>query len=243
MRATARLILLAGLAWLAAACYDRTEPLPQGSWTLVDAWPLRVPEPSGLCLDADGRHLWTVSDETGLVYRLDLEGRLERSLAFTGEDLEGVCLAPDGGFWLAEEGLRQAVRVSAQGAVLARIPLELHGAANSGLEGVTVGGDGRLLLLNEKNPGRLLRLDPVTLAVESIDLDFALDYSGLCWDAERDGLWVLSDESRALYFLEEGEPPVEYPLGLARLEGVAVVADTAWVVSDAQAKLFRIQLN
>ena len=33
---------------------------------------LAVPEPSDVCLDRDGVHGWTVSDNTGLSYRLNL---------------------------------------------------------------------------------------------------------------------------------------------------------------------------
>jgi uncharacterized protein YjiK len=236
--------LLAMAACLAGGCYDESRPLPQGDWELVSTHQLSVPEPSGLCLDPDGRSLWTVSDETGLIYRIDLEGRSLQTLPFNGEDLEGIALdAGTGGFWLAEERRRQLLRVNRAGVLQERYSLDLPGAANSGLEGVSVDDEGRVLLVNEKNPGRLLRFEPASGAVEAFDLDFARDYSGLFWDSQRQGLWVLSDESQALYLLREGQSPVEYRLGLARLEGVAVAGDTAWVVSDALSKLFRIQLN
>ena len=226
------------------ACVDTTDPLEEGAWHLVSSHSLAVPEPSGLCLDSDGRHLWTVSDETGQIYRLDLEGRIVQQLAFSGEDLEGVCLDPtDGSLWLAEERRRQAVHVSREGALLGRLPINLAGTGNSGLEGICLDSRGRLLLVNEKEPGRLLRLDRQSGQLEPLELGFARDYSGLCWDSGREALWVVSDESRALFLVNQDQSVLRYSLGFSRLEGVAVLADTAWVVSDSQTKLFRIQFD
>ncbi|MCB1048277.1 MAG: SdiA-regulated domain-containing protein [Calditrichaeota bacterium] len=225
-------------------CYDDPSSFEEGSWTLVATFPLSVTEPSGLCLDQDGRTFWTVSDETAMVYRLDREGRVLQTLSYVGEDLEGICLDPlDGSLWVAEERRRQAVHLSRTGTVLDRLDVEQHGAANSGLEGICFDGDGQLLLLNEKDPGRLLCVPRTGGASTGRDLDFARDYSGLCWDEPRQSLWVLSDESRALFRLREDQSPVRYSLDLPRIEGIAVEADTAWVVSDSYSKLFRIQFD
>ncbi|GEO13846.1 esterase-like activity of phytase family protein [Microvirga aerophila] len=66
-------------------------------------------------------------------------------------DLEGIAMAPDGGFWVAsegnpEKGLRNLLlKVDAKGAIQEEIslPADLEtGATNSGLEGVTVTGSG-----------------------------------------------------------------------------------------------------
>jgi hypothetical protein len=237
-KVVAWILALSALTFL-CGCYERGESLAQGDWELVSVHALAVPEPSGLCLDPDGRHHWIVSGETGLIHRLDLEGRLVQSLAFGGEDLEGIAIDPaSGNFWVAEERRNQAVRRGAGGP-----PARLGGGDELRLRGRMVDGQGRVLLAIEKNPGRLLVLDPATGKVSGVDLDFARDYSGLCWDEGRQGLWVLSDESRALYFLREGEGPVEYKLGFERLEGVAVAGDSAWLVFDALSRLYHIQLK
>lgn len=222
---------------------DHTAP-QAGGWQLVSTRSLAVAEPSGLCLAPDGQSLYTVSDETGLVYRIDLEGRTLGFLPFTGEDLEGICLDPAGqGFWLCEERRRQAVHISAEGTVIARYPVDLGGAANSGLEGIAFDGTGTLCVLNEKEPGLLLRRQAADGRWTREELHFAPDYSDLCWDADRQGLWVLSDEDEALFLLRAGQPLVRYALDLPRLEGVAVSGDTAWLVSDSHSKLYRIQLD
>lgn len=227
-----------------AGCAEDSAAPEIGSWQLVSTHSLGVAEPSGLCLAPDGLSLYTVSDETGLVYQLDLDGHTLGFLPFTGEDLEGICLDPDGqGFWLAEERRRQAVHISAEGTVIARFPVDLGGAANSGIEGIAFDGDGTLCLLNEKDPGLLLRRQAADGRWNREELRFARDYSDLCWDETRQGLWVLSDEDESLHLMRAGKPLRRYSLELPRLEGVAVSADTVWVVSDSHSKLYRLQLD
>lgn len=236
--------ILSGLAALLLfSCYSEAETA--ASWTLVREVPVQVIEPSGLCLDPQTGEFWTVSDETGLVHRIDSEGRVTRTLAWSGDDLEGICLDPrDGSLWIAAERDGQAIHLSRTGTELERHTLEpATGQGNSGLEGIACDRDGLLFLLKEKDPGLLFLWEPATGRLETRELDFARDYSGLCLDEERGGLWVLSDESRSLTLLREGQAPLSYELGLERLEGVAVYGDRAWLISDSRQTLFEIQLH
>ena len=58
---------------------------------------LGLNEPSGLTLNADGSALYTVSDDTKAIFRLDLKGRVSVSDSFfIGlDDLEGIALRGD----------------------------------------------------------------------------------------------------------------------------------------------------
>lgn len=72
-------------------CDHGSEPTPpaEDGLTLVRTVAVDVPEPSDLCLDRDGIHAWTVSDQTGRVYRLRLtDGAVVTTLAFVGDDPE-----------------------------------------------------------------------------------------------------------------------------------------------------------
>ena len=55
-------------------------------------------EPSGLTLNHDGSALYTVSDDTKAVFRLDLKGRLSITESFFigVDDLEGIAINGDG---------------------------------------------------------------------------------------------------------------------------------------------------
>ena len=58
---------------------------------------LGLNEPSGLTLNADGSALYTVSDDTKAIFRLDLKGRVSVSDSFfIGlDDLEGIAIRGD----------------------------------------------------------------------------------------------------------------------------------------------------
>jgi uncharacterized protein YjiK len=238
-----RSVLAATAGLLLFSCYGQAEPA--GSWTLVSQVRVQVQEPSALCLDPTTGEFWTVSDETGMIHRIDSTGTVTRTLAWTGDDLEGICTDPrDGSLWVAAERDGQAVHLSIHGTELARFTLEpAAGRGNSGLEGIECDPQGRLWLVQEKDPGLLFIWDPIRGDLETRTLDFARDYSGLALDPERDGIWVVSDESESLTFLGNDGTRLEYTLGLERLEGVAVAGDRVWVLSDSNATLFEIQLH
>jgi len=228
---------------LLLSCYGQAQP--PTDWSLVRQARVQVQEPSGLCLDPATGEFWTVSDETGMVYRINAEGRVTRTLAWSGDDLEGICLDPrDGSLWIACERDGMVVNLTMQGGELARHVLEsVGGGGNSGLEGIECDEQGRLWLVKEKDPGLLLIFDPASGGLETRPLDFARDYSGLALDPERGGIWALSDESESLTFLGEDGSRLVYDLGLERLEGVAVAGNQVWLVSDSNAILYEIQLH
>ena len=95
------LVLVATLtAGVAAAGCERSKPplapvLPvvADSLQVVRVVALDVREPSDLCLDQDGVHWWTVSDNTGLVYQLRLSDcAVVKTLSYHGVDPEGIAL-------------------------------------------------------------------------------------------------------------------------------------------------------
>ncbi len=144
VRRAARLAAWAVLVLTAGACeHDDGSPAPSGEvLSLLRSWSVAVPEPSDLCLDRDGVHTWTVSDQTGRIYRLRLaDGGVAETLDWVGSDPEGIWQDPlDGTLYVAEEGLRQIVHVDADGDELGRVSVAgLGGDANSGLEGLTSG--------------------------------------------------------------------------------------------------------
>ena len=61
-------------------------------FTLVSKRSINVKEPSDLALSYDKKSLWTVSDSTGNIYRLSLNGDVEKELAIGGNDPEGIAV-------------------------------------------------------------------------------------------------------------------------------------------------------
>jgi len=95
---------------------DVAPPVPERQPQLIAEYALDIPEPSGLALSVNGRYLWTVSDQTGCVYKITLDGKAIRQLSYRGDDLEGVVQSPvDSTLWVAEEQLREVVQLDTLG--------------------------------------------------------------------------------------------------------------------------------
>jgi uncharacterized protein YjiK len=224
-------------------------PVSPDSLQLVRVVPLRVREPSDMCLDRDGAHWWTVSDKTGLVYELCLsDGAVVQTLAYHGVDPEGIWQDPaDGTFFVAEELTREIVHLDTKGRVLGRVTVAgLGGDANSGLEGVTSGPvTGSFFVTQEKNPARLVMTDSAGHILDRHEVSFVHDLSGVTHDPRTGQLVLVSDEShRVCWASPTGELVRAWDIPVTKAEGVAV--DTArarvYVVSDREEKLYEFRL-
>ena len=190
---------------------------------------LGLSEPSGLTLNADGTALYTVSDETRAIFRMDLQGRVSTSESFpvSATGLEGIALSGDGRRLLVVQEETNAVisidLVSRR--ELKQTPLasmaNYAGIAkhfpprpdNKGLEGITVNSrDQHVFVVKEGRPGLLIELDPDCRTILSSRLlttanGFShprigprkLDFSGLSYDSRRDTIWVSSDKGQCLF--------------------------------------------
>lgn len=207
-----------------------------------------VPEPSGLALDTDGSHLWTVSDQTGSLFRLTTGGSRVETLDIGGQDLEGIAVDPtDGTLFVVEEGLGQVLHLDRQGNLLETLtPNGLPDMGNTGLEGITIDpATGHLFLLKEMDPGLLVEMDRDGTVLAITELDFASDYSGLAFDAAAGQLLVISDLSANLtWCTTDGQPVKSFNTGLDKGEGIALDPTNSvfYAVSDSRETLssFRI---
>ena len=212
----------------------------------VASYFIAAPEPSDLAIDDTGRVLWTVSDKTGRVYELGVDGHVVRTLGFVGEDLEGIAYdRSNRTLWVAEETRREIVHLDREGAVLSRHRLDLTGEPNSGLEGICFDAAGRLFALNEKRPGLFLEIDEHRAIVARREITFAGDYSGMTYEPRRDAFWIVSDQSCALYLWSPKSGVLaKYALPFQKAEGVAVDHESGriYIVSDEENQLYVYRL-
>jgi uncharacterized protein YjiK len=148
---------------------------------LISSSSLNVLEPSGLRMGSNGNDLWAVSDKpTNKIYQLDLEGNLITTLPYSGDDLEGISYSKDDNIlWVVEEGLSEVVHIRTDGIVIERYHLDIGEKQNRGLEGVSILPNKNLIVLNEKSPGLFVELNSEFTIVNTVNLDFAKDYSGV----------------------------------------------------------------
>lgn len=216
--------------------------IPLGELELIETYALDVTEPSGLSFGPDNLTLLTVSDNTNQVYELDFQGKVLRTLDYTGKDLEGVTYNPDKGIIaVAEEADREITLIDYNSGIKIEtykidIPI---GADNSGLEGVSYNINNKMYyIVNETNPDLMVTWNPVSGIINEDKLDFANDYSGIYVDDKKSFLWIVSDQSERVYKCDyNANVLMQFELGALKYEGIVIANDTLYLVNDATAKL------
>jgi uncharacterized protein YjiK len=144
-------------------------------------------------------------------------------LSYTGIDLEGIAFdAADSTLWITDEATKEVVHLTLSGSVVSRSVLTYASENNKGPEGITIGPDHRLYVLNERTPSVLMRLDAQQRIERVTTLNFASDYSDVAYDAPSDLFFILSDESMAFYLWKSSGTVIEkFNLPEIKNEGIA----------------------
>lgn len=200
---------------------------------------LKISEPSGIAFY--NNNLYIVSDSKYFIYKTNLEGKLVGKIATNLTGLEGITIDANGNFVVVDEIHRTFIKVDEEGKQLFKTKIEgKQKEKNSGLEGVCFNTKNNFYyLLNEKSPKELLKVTSEGEIVATIKIRFAKDVSGICFDAATNNFWLLSDESEAIYLInEQGELLKTYIIPVKKPEGIVVVKDKIYVVSDKLGRLF-----
>ena len=236
-----KLIGLFGLLSTLLACNGGGDSDPQNDLELIAKYRLDIPEPSGLTINSSGTFLYTVSDATNKVYKMSLTGTKLQTFSYIGNDLEGVSTYKGNKLLLAEEKTKEIVAFDLSTGGVKKHPIAYqNNELNSGLEGVAYNfNDGTMFILNEKNPGLLMKLRPNFTIIETYVLDFASDYSGVFYDNILNKLWIVSDQNKTINKCTlTGELLKSYTTTKKKLEGIAVTNDKIYVVSDLKENLY-----
>lgn len=224
--------------------YDINKPPVEQTDTVIN---LNILEPSGLAFSQNKDALYSVSDNTGKVYKISLKGITLEELPFLGVDLEGIDVdKTNGELWVVEEGLQRINHLTADGVLINTITsVHVNTIASSGFEGIAKNGD-ILYILVEKSPGALIVYHIYTNLWTQYSLSFANDYSGIDYDDTDNTLWIVSDESKTLYHCtQNGGLIASQQVDIEQAEGVAIDRqnNTAWIVSDLRGTLHRIKIK
>lgn len=190
-----------------------------------------VEEPSGLALSHDREALWIVSDNHKKVFRMGLEGTLDKDASFKigKEGLEGIATGSSENVLLAvrEDG-NEVLEISirdeeitvrralADMAGYDAIAHHFEGShANKGLEGVAFNAaSGTVFVLKEGDPGLIIELDPSLKRIldhkhlgaasgfaDDEKKSSKIDYSGIQHD-EGSRFWIVSDKAKRLFLYD-----------------------------------------
>jgi uncharacterized protein YjiK len=208
--------------------------------------PIDVPEPSGLALSYDGRYFWSVGDSDSKVHKLDLNGKIIKSFKVNGEDLEGVTVIDSIYLAVILERTREIVIIDTSGKEVKRKKFDLKGKLNEGLEGLCFNVNTKdFYLLNEKQPGLLIKTDSSFNEIFRKDLNLAKDYSDIFFSNDDNTLWILSDESKKIIQTDlDGNKIKEYRIKVEQPEGLVVDHKNKkiFIVSDKKEELYEFKL-
>ena len=251
----------------------------------AQSWQMNLPngerfDASGLFLNPNG-DLLTVSDRGAAVYQIQFVGNASAvelvkwpdcftpeqlapfAAAKTGRyDCEGITRDESGRVYLCEEANRWILRFDPQLRRVERLDIDWSPVRkyfsksdhNASFEGVT-SGNGKLYVANERNRGRIMAVDPVTLKVtddfevrSSVASLWGPHYSDLCWF--RDELYVLMREDHVVLRVNPQSHDVLAEYDFSRIEsatenryrkryaftgvmeGLAVDEHNIWLVTD-----------
>jgi uncharacterized protein YjiK len=214
---------------------------------LVREAELGVPEPSGLAWWGD--QLAVVSDAEQVVYLVDPDSfavveRIELDTHW--KDAEGIAVdSLYGRFLIVFEAGAVVGWFSADGEELEHERLRWADDTTNGLEGIALRAwDGMLFFAKEKEPARIALWDDARTEVQRTRTSIASDLSDVTWSEDDGSLYVLSQEDETLLRLDADLEVVRaWPLDLEGLEGLAVRDGRLFAVSDAQARIYEIDLN
>ena len=211
---------------------------------LVSSNKINVSEASGLTINASGLTLFTVSDNTGNIYELATDGTVLKEYIYEGNDVEGISMVSNNQMLLVEERTKEIVAydLNSKNYIKHKVNYS-NNDSNSGLEGIAYNlNDNTIFVLNEKNPGLLMRLRSDYTIIESYDLDFASDYSGIFHDKVLNILWILSDESKTINKCSlKGALVESYSINVNKAEGIAVTNTNIYIVSDSNSTLYEFK--
>lgn len=211
---------------------------------------------SGICLAPDGSGFIAASDRGG-VYKVSFSGEATPLYVETdgfGLDCEGVTLDPATGdvYFVLEREKQEVRRVRApeysESEVLAVIT-EVSSSSNSGLEAITWMGDGTLMVGNQANPCLLLRLSATDGSIISRrEITGGItDISDLCYDSERNALWIADSETRTINLCDlQGNVQKSYSVSfIDNGEGLCVDRERQciWVSDDTTANIYKISFS
>ncbi|WP_372744338.1 SdiA-regulated domain-containing protein [Lutibacter sp.] len=200
---------------------------------------LKISEPSGIAFY--NNHLYIVSDRKYFIYKTNLHGKVVGEIATNLTGLEGITVDNFGNFVVVDEVKRTLIKVDAGGNRLFKTKIKgKQKDKNSGLEGVCFNSkNNSYYLLNEKSPKELIRVSEEGEVLKTIKISFAKDLAGICYDAKANVFWLVSDESESIYKInEKGKLLGSYKIPVKKPEGIVVVNDLIYVVSDSESKMY-----
>lgn len=199
---------------------------------------LNIPEPSDVCVAANGKTLFIVSDNGGL-YETDLEGKVLRSTTIDLNDAEGV-YADNENIYLVEERNRFIKQYSIKDfALVNTVYVPYSGGRNKSFESIAKRSEGGFVLFTEKDPVWMFELNEQFQETGRVKWNLPGDISAATfW---KNSLWLLSDERAEIWLTDFEQKSIvkRFKLPVLNPEGIAFLPNgTLLILSDDEHRLY-----
>jgi len=210
----------------------------------IESFLLDIAEPSGLSWALNHKDFIVVDDRTNQAYIIDKKGKQLSQFPYVGDDTEGVTIDElNSSIWIAEEAESKLKELDANGVELNSYKIEINrGSKKKGLEGLTYDSKKQIFyILNEGEPGLLIKWQVNSGIISQKQLQFAQDYSGIFFDNAEQSLWIVSDQSQKLFYCDENAVVKQsFDLDYGKAEGIVVDLPNKriYIVSDSERRLY-----
>lgn len=209
----------------------------------LSVYNLNISEPSGMAYNSKNNTLMIVSDGSSDIYETDFTGNILRTIPTTSSDMEGITLSQNcDTIYVVEETNRKVTNYLESEVRLNSFTVDVATVAKHALEGIARNSsNNRLIVLNEKLPCMLLEFDGAT-EIWRKEIYYTTDISDIFYDAAANNLWIVSDESQKILRLAYNTSLVgEWKIPIQQAEGITIVNDKIYIVSDSERRLYVFQ--
>jgi uncharacterized protein YjiK len=203
---------------------------------------IQIQEPSDVCVSADSKHLYIVSDN-GLLAQTDLEGKVEKSVP--GNLIDAEAVATDGEFVYAVDEFTRFVNAYKLEdlSFVKSYSFPYGGGRNKAYEAFTFDKErNQFYLFTEHEPTWLFILDSELRIKSQQEFKVNSDVSGATMYQGK--LWLLSDESREIWKVNPDNLEIEkrFIVPIINPEGITFLPNgELLIVSDDLEKVFFFQ--
>ncbi len=211
---------------------------------LIASYLLDIAEPSGLSWALNQKDLIVVDDHTNKAFLIDIKGNKLSDFSYAGDDTEGITIdVLNNEIWIAEEAKSELIQLDSIGNKIQSYKIDIsRDSDKKGLEGLTYDSNNKIFyILNEAEPGLLIKWQVNSGIINETQLQFAQDYSGIFFDNVEQSLWILSDQSQELYFCDlNANVKQTFKLDYNKAEGIVFDSTNGllYIVSDSEQRLY-----
>jgi hypothetical protein len=166
-------------------------------------------------------------------------------LTFTGTDIEGITLnSYNSNFYIVEYKDKEVITVTQGGLGINNQPLNIP--ADTGPTGICIDDRGIYFVITGKNPGVIIELSENLLELNRYNIDFALDYTDICYDKYSEVFYIVSSKSKMLYVWSKDDGLLDsYEIDKTGFEGITINPATGelFLVNDSLNAMYQYKIS